>query len=103
MAAFAQRCCGKDTKWRAGSLKVYGFLTKDLMERALSLFHPPAATAPYGAKRRQNAFINMAAASFRNHRPPQFASGLRTKSGNRSCFQQTRFVAILANESAEWA
>lgn len=62
MTAFAQRCCGKDTKWRTGSLKVYRFLTKGLMERALSLVQTLIATAPYRAKRRQNAFINMAAA-----------------------------------------
>lgn len=36
MSAFAQCCCGKDTKWQAGSLKVYGSLTKCLMKRALS-------------------------------------------------------------------
>ena len=64
MTAFAQRCCGKDTKWRTGSLKVYRFLTKGLMARALSLGQPLIGTASYRAKRRQNTFINMATAPF---------------------------------------
>lgn len=102
MTAFAQRCCGKDTKRRTGSLKVYRFLTKGLMERVLSLIHPPATLASEGAKRRQNTFINMATAPFRNRAPPRCGSDHRTKSQNRMAFQQTRFVVILTKHPAWW-
>lgn len=86
MAAFAQRCCGKDTKRRTGSLKVYRFLTKPLMKRALSLLPPSMPPAPYRAKRRQNPFTNMAAASFRNRKPSQCVLVLRTGNENRAPF-----------------
>ncbi len=64
MSAFAPRCCGKDTKWPDGSLKVYGSLTKGLMKRALSRCRSGAGHATDGAKRGQRPLFGGAGERF---------------------------------------
>ena len=64
MSAFAQRCCGKDTKWRSRSLKVYGSLTKGLMKRALSKETPCNCPATDRAKQGQGPLFHMALGRF---------------------------------------
>jgi hypothetical protein len=64
VSAFAQRCCGKDTKWRGRSLKVYGSLTKGLMKRALSKETPCNCPATDRAKQGQGPLFRMALGRF---------------------------------------
>ena len=90
MPAFAQRCCGKDTKWRWELLKVYRSLTKPLIARALSRDGPCTAPAIEGAKRWRTACFKAAARRFsrvgRRTRTSSRAgdSGIRARIGCRA-------------------
>lgn len=94
MSAFAQRCCGKDTKWQAGSLKVYGFLTKSLMKRILSNPAPAEGNAITGARRGQTPRQKVATRRFDAPVPSLSLSESRWKPGIRRRDSARRFAQI---------